>query len=119
MVQFTLARSLSNPALPPLWEGFLIPYLRGSKSVGAEFLTNSDRARRVLRYGAVYFGSLASNPARPPLREGFLTPYLLGSKFLGAEFLTNSEARRVLPYGTVYFGSLASNNARHSFGKVF
>ena len=93
--------------------------MRGSKSLGAEFLTYSDRARRVLPYGTVYFGSLATNPARPPLREGFLIPYLRGTKSLGAEFLTYSEnARRVLPYGTVNFNSLASNPAPHPTGKV-
>ena len=87
--------------------------MRGSKSLGAELLTFSDRTRRVLPYGTVYFGSLASHPARPPLRDGFLIPYLRGSNSVWAKFLTYSDrARRVLPYGTVYFGSLASNPAR-------
>ena len=60
----------------------------------AEFLTYSDRAHRVLPYGTVYFGSLASNPARPPLREGFLIAYLRGKKSFGAEFLTYSDRAR-------------------------
>ena len=58
-------RSLaSNPARPPLREGFVIPHLCESKSLGAGSLKYSDRARRVLPNGIVYFGSLASNPAR-------------------------------------------------------
>ena len=57
---------------------FFDPIFAGSKSLGVEFLTYSDRARRVIPYGTVYFGSLASNPARPTLREGFLIPYFAG-----------------------------------------
>ena len=103
-----LAGFQHRSATPLGW--FFDPIFAGSKSLGAEFLTYSGRARQVLCYGKVYFGSLASNPARPSLREGFFIPYLQRSKSLGAEFLTYSDrARRVLPYGTVYFGSLASN----------
>ena len=65
----------SNPAQAPLREGFLIPYLRESKSLWAEFLTYSEWARRVLPYGTVYFGSLASNSARPHFGN-VLIPYL-------------------------------------------
>ena len=70
MVQLTLARSLPTP-LGNTFGNILIPYLRGSSSLGAEFLTYSDRAGRVLLYGTVNFGSLASNLAKPHLLECF------------------------------------------------
>ena len=105
-----LARFQPRSAPPP---GMFWSHIYGdSKSLGAEYLTYSDRAHRVLPYGTVYLGSVSSYPARPPLREGFLIPYLRWSKSLGAEFLTYSDrARRVVPNGTVFFGSLASNPA--------
>ena len=62
-----LARFQPHPPTPP---GMCWSHIYGeSSSLGAEFLTYSDRARPVLPYGTIYFGSRASNPTRPPLRE--------------------------------------------------
>ena len=77
MVQLTLARSFPNP-LGHTSGNVLIPYLPG-KPLVAEFLTYSDRARWVLLYGTIIFGSLGSNPARPHLREYF-DPIFMGEQ---------------------------------------
>ena len=62
-----LARFQPHPATPP---GMCWSHIYGeSRSIGAEFLTYSDRARPVLPYGKIYFGSRASSPTRPRLRE--------------------------------------------------
>ena len=64
-----LARFQPHPATPP---GMCWSHIFGdSRSLGAEFLTYSERARPVLPYGIVYFFSRASNPTQPPppLRE--------------------------------------------------
>ena len=64
---FFFARFQPHPAPPT---GMCWSHLYGeSRSLGAEVLTYSDRARLVLPYGSIYFGSRASNPTRPPLRE--------------------------------------------------
>ena len=118
MVQFTLARALRTPLGPP--PGMYWSHIYGdSKSLGAAFLTYSERARPVLPYGTIYLGLRASNPARPALRECFWSHIYGDSKSLGAKFLTYSDrARPVLPYGTIYFGSRASNRTRPLSGNV-
>ena len=103
-----LARFQPLPATPPgmCWSHIY----EESRSLVAEFLTYSDRARPVLPYGTVYFFSCASNPTQPHLRECVDPIFTERSRSAGAEFLTYSDrARPVLPYGTVYFFSRASN----------
>ena len=70
MVQLTLTRSLPTPLRTPP-ERFFHPILAGEQVPWEECLTYSDRARRVLPNGIVYFGSLFSNPARPPSGKVF------------------------------------------------
>ena len=71
------ARFQPHPATPP---GMCWSHIYGeSRSLGAEFLTYSDRACPVLPYGTIYFGSRASNPARPP-SGNVLIPYLRGQQ---------------------------------------
>ena len=73
-----LARFQPHPATHP---GMCWSHIYGqSSSVGAKFLTYSDRARPVLPYGTVYFLSRASNPTQPPPYGNVLIPYLRGEQ---------------------------------------
>ena len=79
----SLARSVPRSArIPGI---FKFHFSGGSISFWAEFLTYSERARRVLLYG-VKFSSLGPNPARPEFREVLISIFPGGAFHFGPDF---------------------------------
>ena len=73
-----LARFQPHPATPP---GMCWSHIYGeSRSLGAEFLTYSDRPRPVLPYGTVYFFFARFQPHPAPPYGNVLIPYFRGEQ---------------------------------------
>ena len=107
-----LARFQPHPATHP---GMCWSHIYGeSRSVGAKFLTYSDRARPVLPYGTVYFLLRASNPTKPPSYGNVLIPYLRGEQVHWGRIFNifwQSASSSTLWYSLFFFARFQPNPA--------